>query len=962
MKTTAEKVLSVPTIKIKSDSIKVLVRVRPLSETECTDGDSNLCVDIQSNTSLSLFNSENKRTFHCSFDAILGPSATQSDVYNILKSCTSSVLDGFNTTIFAYGQTGSGKTFSMYGSSIDGTLSTSKNITHQLLNQELVGVIPRAIKDIFHMTIQDTNLQVTIYCSFVQVYNENLYDLLRDSAMKTPLTIREDGKDGIYVPGLSECAVKSVTDAMQLLHTAEENRAVRETAMNLVSSRSHSIFQISVEQRKVAGDGGEVILKAKYNLVDLAGSEKWDLKQRMKDTHIAELTNINLSLHTLGRCISALSMRNKTASSDSTASTTKNHVPYRESKLTRLLQDSLGGNAKTFLLATLSPSRLNIEESINTLKFADRAKQVMVMAVVNESRPVDHVLVKQLQLEILQLKEQMRLLQEHPPLPSTLSNIIGQTGRFATAIETIDVCTNTDSPQMSPIAAMGQKLAHSLTDKFNSLPKELKDYKEPREHFESNISKNTKDESSKGLLPVYQALASSDRERQQEQEREMDLEAERQWTLREKRKIEEEFQLIERERADLEAAKKDRLRQEIEEKRREAERQENEVRQRDRVQQQRERAVFRGAEAVAGAGSKALTMLGNIQRVMGKFFAFEIEEDDMRAQIEQVFVTGKSVKSDLDSSQKQLQQALADSFQAIAAINNKSTESNVSIGNSHSSHPQVQSSYQQSQSGFKTSSLPVVSNSPKRQPYQRSNDIRRLAAQAALNSPSHHHSEGQQSPFSNAGDNMYSSRSEPLLPSRRTQPSKSQTLSQESDAADAVTSLKKNNTKLILDQDSKAAATGHDLSSLPHITCVAKGRNNTISSNNNNSTSSTSSNSKMNSSNFENSDGECRWIGAQEEDEDKLFKQIDLTKKKIQKQQQLQDWVRQKEQRVHVTTKTELEDRKLLQDVVAAREVKRQEYAKKQKQKLEDYQQKIKREAAMIKDLVNLGIDPKSIF
>ena len=256
--------------------------------------------------------------------------------------------------------------------------------------------------------------------------------------MNTPLTIREDKKE-IYVQGLSEYNVKSVQDTMQLLKIAEENRAIRETNMNLFSSRSHSIFQIQCEHKKISiEDGCEITYKAKFNLVDLAGSEKWNTKLYMRDEHIAEMTNINLSLHTLGKCISALaqssikqnrmnitgnmkesttsgsnntggsgsgiinerldsrdwdarslgsldhsgstigsissirditstkqgryshsssSNRGDTNTNNTTSNSNNTHIPFRESKLTRLLQDSLGGNAKTFLIATVSPAR-----------------------------------------------------------------------------------------------------------------------------------------------------------------------------------------------------------------------------------------------------------------------------------------------------------------------------------------------------------------------------------------------------------------------------------------------------------------------------------------------------------------------------------------------------------------------------------------------------------------------------
>eukprot|EP00605_Chrysophyceae_sp_TOSAG23-4_P002876 GSChrysophyteH1.ASY1.ANO1.3171.1 assembled CDS len=294
-----------------SDSIQVLVRVRPLTDL--------VIVDIQSSTTLAVEsadpNGNKSRMFHCTYDQVLGPSASQLDVYNSVSKCTKSVIDGFNATVFAYGQTGSGKTFSMYGPPNEfGNRSATQ------ADSSLIGVIPRAVNDIFNLSERADVIQASIYVSF------------------------------IYVQGLSEYNVKS-------------------THMNQFSSRSHSIFQIYLEQKRLSkDDGGEVYLRAKFNLVDLAGSEKWNLSKIMRDEHVTEMTKINLSLHTLGRCISSLAQRSLGKDV---------HAPFRDSKLTRLLQDSLGGNARTYLLATVSPLKMNIEETISTLKFADNAKRVM---------------------------------------------------------------------------------------------------------------------------------------------------------------------------------------------------------------------------------------------------------------------------------------------------------------------------------------------------------------------------------------------------------------------------------------------------------------------------------------------------------------------------------------------------------------------------------------------------------
>ena len=297
------------------ESIKVLVRVRPIPyQYDSNDPTTQSIIDITSENSLIINEGKDrKKNFQCTFDAVLSPSSTQADVYNTVGNCTASVLNGFNSTIFAYGQTGSGKTHSMYGPPLTDA---------RYNNDEFIGLIPRAITEIFNMvesmSANNNNnnnnnsdepvvIQCAVYCSFVQIYNENLFDMLRDSSMTDPLSIREEKKE-IYVQGLSEYNIKNVEESMQLLRIAEENRAIRETHMNQFSSRSHSIFQIFIDQKLIASDGGEITRKSKFNLVDLAGSEKWNIKHNniMRDEHIQEMTNINLSLHTLGRCISSL--------------------------------------------------------------------------------------------------------------------------------------------------------------------------------------------------------------------------------------------------------------------------------------------------------------------------------------------------------------------------------------------------------------------------------------------------------------------------------------------------------------------------------------------------------------------------------------------------------------------------------------------------------------------------------
>ncbi len=371
------------------------------------------------------------------YDHVFGPGGTQADLYRQVQDCVPRVLDGYNSTIMAYGQTGSGKTYSMFGTGVGPTGG-------QL--PETAGVIPRAVHDLFaaiKASSSSAPSTIAVYCSFVQIYNEQLFDMLRDGGRDRPLEIHEDGNRDIYVQGLSEFRVKNVEECLVLLRIGEENRAIRETHMNQASSRSHSLFQVVVEQdlspqdprwhrlfpgRSQQPDDGAsesesaVVLRSKLNLVDLAGSEKWDTRQDIADQHAQELANINSSLFTLGRCIAALCAQNNSPSATTTTNnsttTTSNalvHVPYRDSKLTRLIQDSLGGNTKTYLFATLSPTAECTEESISTLKFADRAKQVMTFVRQNEEPPpTDYVLVEQLQRENAQLRAMLLRLQAAP--------------------------------------------------------------------------------------------------------------------------------------------------------------------------------------------------------------------------------------------------------------------------------------------------------------------------------------------------------------------------------------------------------------------------------------------------------------------------------------------------------------------------------------------------------------------
>lgn len=321
-----------------------------------------------------------------------------------------SVPTGLNATIFAYGQTGSGKTHTMFGPHWDlGYITTSKQgqLTEFLQTGEQSdrGVIPRSISDIFDEINQSYESEGTVfnvYCSFIQIYNEKLFDLLQDQngtnqeSLKNNLNIREDKQEGTFVEGLTEYQVTCINDWLTLLRRGEKNRTTRQTNANNRSSRSHTIFQILIEAALPTDDGA--MTKSKLNLWDLAGSEKIQTEERLEEKHMIEHKNINLSLTTLGKVVAALAKNSA-----------KSGIPYRESKLTKLLKDSLGGNTKTVLIATVSPLKWFVDETISTLKFADRAKQVLVKASVNEVSSKDDEIVRKLKREVQHLKEILNL-------------------------------------------------------------------------------------------------------------------------------------------------------------------------------------------------------------------------------------------------------------------------------------------------------------------------------------------------------------------------------------------------------------------------------------------------------------------------------------------------------------------------------------------------------------------------
>ncbi|CAF0754577.1 unnamed protein product [Didymodactylos carnosus] len=329
-------------------SIRVVCRFRPLNDSEERAGSKNVVK----------FPTDQDETVLISgkvyvFDKVFRSDATQEKVYNeAAKEIVKDVLSGYNGTIFAYGQTSSGKTHTMEG----------------VLNKENEqGIIPRIVQDIFnHIYTLDSNLQFQIKVSYFEIYLDKIRDLLDVS--KTNLAVHEDKNRVPYVKGVTERFVSSPEEVFETIEDGKTNRHIAVTNMNEHSSRSHSVFLINVKQENVET---EKKLTGKLYLVDLAGSEKVS-KTGAEGQVLDEAKNINKSLSALGNVISAL------------ADGTKSHVPYRDSKLTRILQESLGGNARTTIIICCSPASFNESETKSTLEFGKRAKCIKNSVMVNE--------------------------------------------------------------------------------------------------------------------------------------------------------------------------------------------------------------------------------------------------------------------------------------------------------------------------------------------------------------------------------------------------------------------------------------------------------------------------------------------------------------------------------------------------------------------------------------------------
>ncbi|XP_022748299.1 kinesin-like protein KIN-5B [Durio zibethinus] len=377
----------------KEVNVQVLLRCRPLSEDEqrmnvpkaisCNEHKREVTV-LQN-----VANKQVDRVF--TFDKVFGPKAQQRTIYDqAIAPIVNEVLDGFNCTVFAYGQTGTGKTYTMEG----GMRNKGGDLPAE------AGVIPRAVRQIFD-TLEAQNADYSMKVTFLELYNEEITDLLTpeespryaEDKQRKPISLMEDGKGCVVVRGLEEEAVYSANEIYTLLERGAAKRRTADTLLNKRSSRSHSVFSITVHIKESAVGDEELIKCGKLNLVDLAGSENIS-RSGAREGRAREAGEINKSLLTLGRVINALVEHSP-------------HIPYRDSKLTRLLRDSLGGKTKTCIIATISPSAHSLEETLSTLDYAYRAKNIKNRPEANQKMS-KAVLLKDLYLEIERMKEDVR--------------------------------------------------------------------------------------------------------------------------------------------------------------------------------------------------------------------------------------------------------------------------------------------------------------------------------------------------------------------------------------------------------------------------------------------------------------------------------------------------------------------------------------------------------------------------
>ncbi|XP_015704687.1 kinesin-like protein KIF27 isoform X3 [Coturnix japonica] len=371
--------------------VKVAVRIRPLLSKEVLHN-HQVCVRLVPNTQQIIIGKDRAFTF----DFVFGKNSTQGEVYSVcIKPLLMSLTEGYNATVFAYGQTGSGKTYTIGCGHIASIAEDEK------------GIIPRAIQELFQHISENHNIDFHVKVSYIEVYKEELRDLLELETSVKDLHIREDEKGNTVIVGAKEFEVECADEVMSLLESGNAARHTGTTQMNEHSSRSHAIFTISICQKQSAESRKNTdvpqdpswksvrMIASKFHFVDLAGSERVT-KTGNTGERFKESIQINSGLLALGNVISALGDPKRKSV----------HIPYRDAKITRILKDSLGGNAKTVMITCISPSSSDFDESLNSLKYANRAKNIRNKPVVNYNPDQDRI--DEMELEIRLLREALQ--------------------------------------------------------------------------------------------------------------------------------------------------------------------------------------------------------------------------------------------------------------------------------------------------------------------------------------------------------------------------------------------------------------------------------------------------------------------------------------------------------------------------------------------------------------------------
>eukprot|EP00002_Diphylleia_rotans_P028308 TRINITY_DN5713_c0_g1_i3.p1 TRINITY_DN5713_c0_g1~~TRINITY_DN5713_c0_g1_i3.p1 ORF type:complete len:618 (+),score=132.43 TRINITY_DN5713_c0_g1_i3:60-1913(+) len=464
-------------------SVRVVCRFRPQNKIEDSKG-AKVIVDFPDPATVAIKGSEAAHKF--TFDRVFPPTTAQSDIYDYAaRPIVEDVLKGYNGTVFAYGQTSSGKTHTMEGPAID--------------DGNLRGVIPRMVKTIFDgVASADSNIEFTVKISYLEIYQEKIRDLLDHT--KSNLQVREEKERGIWVDGATEVYASTEKDVFDIMKAGASNRKIGETKMNFESSRSHSIFVVTVSQKNLTDQSNK---SGKLYLVDLAGSEKVG-KTGAEGLQLEEAKQINKSLSALGNVINSLTDGKST------------HIPYRDSKLTRVLQESLGGNSRTTLIICCSPSSYNEPETISTLRFGLRVKTIKNKPRINQEKSPQEL--KRLLAEAAQEIARLKVLLSQGPVSND-----GSQGRMITTlqeqIEDLQKQLHTSRENEAKLITQNQE----LESRIEALDEELKSANQQLAQSQEKIQ-GIEEENNELLGKIAELTFQLDRELHESKEKDITLE------------------------------------------------------------------------------------------------------------------------------------------------------------------------------------------------------------------------------------------------------------------------------------------------------------------------------------------------------------------------------------------------------------------------------------------------------